>query len=265
MVTKECLKRIIWILLSAVFLVGCYDDGNYIAEEETIESESSFYYESEEVSLSMVLSLFDIINSDPGIPKEDLVRMCESICNVVNIEFPRLRDVIRALVNLKKIRMRIVLAKTGEIKEGYADWNDGVIRIKEKRVLGDPSIIIHEMIHQLQFGLCGGSAYMRPDFKRNIEFEAYLIMDISMAEAWLKQGAIPDASKLHFLYGVKDTILVMDYINFLCRVYERAISKEEFVSEFNRFAEKFKAYTGTEYSPNGVPSLIFSLWPFVWH
>lgn len=42
MVTKECLKRIIWILLSAVFLVGCYDDGNYIAEEETIESESSF-------------------------------------------------------------------------------------------------------------------------------------------------------------------------------------------------------------------------------
>ena len=60
MVTKECLKRIIWILLSAVFLVGCYDDGNYITEEETIESESLFYYESEEVSLSMVLSLFDI-------------------------------------------------------------------------------------------------------------------------------------------------------------------------------------------------------------
>ena len=54
MVTKECLKRIIWILLSAVFLVGCYDDGNYIAEEETIESESSFYYESEEVSLSLI-------------------------------------------------------------------------------------------------------------------------------------------------------------------------------------------------------------------
>lgn len=66
MVTKECLKRIIWILLSAVFLVGCYDDGNYITEEETIESESPFYYESEEVSLSMVLSLFDIINSDPA-------------------------------------------------------------------------------------------------------------------------------------------------------------------------------------------------------
>ena len=68
-----------------------------------------------------------------------------------------------------------------------------------------------------------------------------------------------------FLYGVDDTVLVMDYINFLCRVYERAISKEEFVSEFNRFAEKFKAYTGTEYSPNGSPSLIFSLWPFVWY
>ena len=68
-----------------------------------------------------------------------------------------------------------------------------------------------------------------------------------------------------FLYGVDDTVLVMDYINFLSRVYERAISKEELVSEVNRFAEKFKAYTGTEYSPNGVPSLIFSLWPFVWH
>ena len=117
MVTKECLKRIIWILLSAVFLVGCYDDGNYITEEETIESESLFYYESEEVSLSMVLSLFDIINSDPGIPKENIVRMCENICNAVNFEFPRLRDVIRALVNLKNIRMRIILAKTGPIGE----------------------------------------------------------------------------------------------------------------------------------------------------
>lgn len=45
----------------------------------------------------------------------------------------------------------------------------------------------------------------RSDFERNIEFEAYLIMDISMAEAWLKQGMIPVQSKLHFLYGVDDT------------------------------------------------------------
>ena len=68
--------------------MGCYDDGNYITEEETIESESLFYYESEEVSLSMVLSLFDIINSDPGIPKENIVRMCENICNAVISNFP---------------------------------------------------------------------------------------------------------------------------------------------------------------------------------
>ena len=52
MVTKECLKRIIWILLSAVFLVGCYDDGNYITEEETIESESLFYYDAKKKSLT---------------------------------------------------------------------------------------------------------------------------------------------------------------------------------------------------------------------
>ena len=75
MVKKERLKRIIWILLSAVFLVGCYDDGNYITEEETIESESLFYYESSPVTLKMIMSLFDIINSDPDIPKEDIVRV----------------------------------------------------------------------------------------------------------------------------------------------------------------------------------------------
>ena len=193
---------------------------------------------------------------------------CESICDAVDIGFPRLRDVIHALVNLNNIKIRIILAKTGEIEEGYAVWDDGVIRIKEKRFLGDPTIIIHEMIHQLQFSLCGYAAYMDSDYLRNIEFEAYLIMDISIAEVWLKQGAIPDANKLCFLQGVnksEDAALVMDYINFLCRVYERAISKEDFISEFNRFAEKFKEYEKAKYSPNGIPSLIFRLWSSVWY
>ena len=122
-----------------------------------------------------------------------------------------------------------------------------MIRIKEKWVLGDPSIIIHEMIHQLQFSLCGGSAYMRSDFERNIEFEAYLIMDISMAEA-AKQGMIPDASKLHFLYGVDDTVLVMDYINFYVGSMNGPLVRKSLYQKFNRFAEKFEAYLGAEYS-----------------
>ena len=49
MVKKERLKRIIWILLSAVFLVGCYDDGAIMLEEETLEDNSFFYDESETV------------------------------------------------------------------------------------------------------------------------------------------------------------------------------------------------------------------------
>lgn len=255
----------VWILiLLATFLLGCYDDGAIMLEEETLENNSFFYGESEPVILEMVMSLFDIKNCGWGISKADITRMCQKICNVVNYDLSRLRDVIHAMVNLNNIRIRIILDEAGEIKEGYAIWNDGVIMIKEKWVLDDPTITIHEMIHQLQFSWCGYDIHIASDCRRNIEFEAYLIMDISIAEFWLKQGAIPVADKLCFLYVERGSTLAMDYINYLCRVYERRIGKEEFKSEFNRFAKEFRAYESVKYSSDSTPSLIFNLWSLIW-
>ena len=91
---------------------------------------------------------------------------------------------------------------------------------------GDLGVIIHEMIHQLQ---CNNSSSDDLDaaYMRNIEFEAYLIMDICITESCLKMGALPD-------------------------------------SEFNHFAEKFEAYKSATYSPYGNPYLILCLWP-IWY
>ena len=98
MVKKERLKRIIWILLSAVFLVGCYDDGAIMLEEETLEDNSFFYDESEPVTMELIQFVIDEKNSDKRISTDDWQNFWELIFRQVNYNCSRLRDVFHMSV-----------------------------------------------------------------------------------------------------------------------------------------------------------------------
>ncbi|WP_292264833.1 hypothetical protein [Butyricimonas sp.] len=266
MVKKERLKRIIWILLSAVFLVGCYDDGAIMLEEETLEDNSFFYDESEPVTMELIQFVIDEKNSDKRISTDDWQNFWELIFRQVNYNCSRLRDVFHMLGRSNR-RIKLTIDpdnKAFDDENTLAVWREDEIVLKDKYVMRYSEVIIHELIHQLQ-SMQFGASYMDKNSMRNVEFEAYLVMDICNAENYFKQGTLPPYNALFYLYGVDPASdSNMDYVYFLYRIYNRTIGKEEFKSEVNRFAEKFESYQNASYSSYANPALIFVLWPYWW-
>ena len=139
----------LFVFMLWVLPFGCYHDEDLVREEEMLENEFFFHPESKAITLEMLETLFDEINSSKEISKADIVQLCERISDVINYQFLRLRDAFHAMLDLN-IKMKITIDLENktfkEDEEIIALWNYGEIIIRKKEDLKVVDIIIHEMI-----------------------------------------------------------------------------------------------------------------------